>query len=163
MRNSCCTFRSRACLSRMLSSGLPAVAAAVLLLLQPGEAAAQVQTMGNAPPPSGTLSVPPGQRTVSSKPVNSAPVSSRPLGSTPALPSAPVALPSVASGGSTPASAWSGTSVSQGAPLPTFASPRRAPAPVPAGGIGTAALPFADPVIDTQKRRFPLAPDRRHD
>jgi len=142
-------------------SALPATAAALLLLgLQVGPATAQVQTLGTAPPPSGTLSTPSGPRTVSSKPVTSTPVSSRPVGSSATLPSAPTASPSVVSGslgGSVSAS--SGT-LGQGARMPTFASPRTAAAPLPSGGIGTAALPFNEPVIDAQKQRFPLAPER---
>jgi hypothetical protein len=144
---------------------LPAAALLVLLGLPAGPAMSQVQTLGTAPPPSGTQSTAPGPRTVSSKPVNSAPVSSRPLGAPGALPTAPNSAPTVAAGGPNPAADLAGgySSRGHGGPLPTFASPRRAPSAVPAGGIGTAALPFTDPVIDTQQLRWPIASDRRLD
>jgi hypothetical protein len=137
----------------------------VLLGLPAGPAMSQVQTLGTAPPPSGTQSTASGPRTVSSKPVNSAPVSSRPLGAPGALPTAPNLAPTVAAGSRDPSADLAGgySSRGHGSPLPTFASPRRPSAALPAGGIGTAALPFTEPVIDTQQRRWPIASDRRLD
>ena len=162
MHASSCARRSRTRSSRG-SPGLQAGTAILLFALQAVPAAAQVQTLGTPPPPSGTLSTPSGPRTVSSKPVNSAPVTSRSLGSTQALPSSAAGLPSIASGGSAPSTSWPGTSGTQGARLSTFASPRPAPRPEPSTGIGTAALPFPEPVIDARRLRLPIAPDRPQD
>jgi hypothetical protein len=145
-----------------LSSILPATAAVMLLSMQAGPSDAQVQTLGTAPPPSGILSTPSGPRTVSSKPVNPPSVSSRPLGSSAALPTSTAAAPSVVAG-SLGGSAAASVAATSGARLPTFGTPRPPAAPLPAGGIGTVALPFNEPVIDTQQRRFPIAPDRRRD
>lgn len=158
MRISRSTVRPRTCPPRM-SPVLPAMAAFFLAALHTVPAVARVQTLGTAPPAAGTLSSPAGPRSVISKPVNSAPVTSRALGSS-VLPPSASAAPTVVAGSPGGAAHASGSSpgVGRGAALPTFGAPRRSPAPTAATGIGTAALPFTEPVIDTRRQRIPLAP-----
>jgi hypothetical protein len=110
----------------------------------------------------GGSSQPANARPVTSQPVNSTPVASRPVNSAPLSPrgtlpatAAPGAtLPSVVGGSPEPSFGRSAT-----AKPPTFASPRRPPAVPAKPGIGTAPLPFAEPVIHVDKD-IPLAADR---
>jgi len=100
---------------------------------------------------------------VNSKPVDSKPVTSRAVNSgqigNRSLPTEPVATPEVVGGGSAAAPP---ASSKPAAGAGTFASPqpRRIAKQPPKGNIGTDPIPFAEPVIDTTRRNFPIAPDR---